>query len=195
MRGGRTFRLGLAVLLLACARLGAIPMEENAGTQAHSATNTPEDAESAVTNLTGVFDAGQVENQATETWQRIHQQAPAAGAHPFGGTNHQPFKVIGGYSERFNNMDVDAIASDAVSNEAFLQQQASRIPINPEVIQRDLNATPTNYDDEEKRMRELIKSVAAKPSGASEAEIKGLRIAITYLVMAGLIILIIFARR
>jgi len=107
-----------------------------------------------------------------------------------------------------NNMDVDAIASQTASNEVLLRMQAERIPNNPHAIQRDLNAratnddsgenwnaTATNDDSEEKRMRALIKSVAAQPLNRPENEIKGLRIALTYLIMAGLIILIIFARR
>ncbi len=181
--------------LLLALHAAAIPQEEN-GPQAEQTSSQTEPGELLGTGtLHQVFDPKPADEQASEAWNRL--QSPAGNSN----SNHWPsetsatFKVIGHYSERFNNMDVERLVSAVESNPPSATQQAAHLPMNPDVMQRDLRPHSTNEDDEEKRMRALIRAVAASNPESDKERIKGLHMALTYLVMAGIIILIIFARR
>lgn len=105
------------------------------------------------------------------------------------------FKVIGHYSERFNNMDVDQMVSQAVTNDAMLQEQSARLPLDPDSIQRDLKPSTNEDSQAEDLRRQIRESINAEQSKSSADEIKGLRIALTYLVMAAVVVVVVFTRR
>jgi hypothetical protein len=112
-------------------------------------------------------------------------------------TNDTPpiFKVIGHYSERFNNMDVDGMVSQVVTNDTMLLEQTARIPLDPDTIQRDLELNTNDNSQAEELTRQIRESINAEQSKSSADEIKGLRIALTYLIMAAVVVVVIFTRR
>jgi hypothetical protein len=91
-------------------------------------------------------------------------------------------------------MDVDHLVFGIVTNDALLREQSSRLRLDPDTLQRDLEPM-TNADSSAELMRQIQESIEAEQSQSSDEEIKGLRLAITYLLLAAAIIVVIFARR
>lgn len=180
--------------LLLTASAMAIPREEQGTRQAPSTNDVAADAASESGTLNELFDPSRAEQQAPDAWSRLHSTTNATNAVPWPQETNTRFRVIGHYSERFNNMDVERLVTEAIDKDASSTQKHTELLANPDLLERDLKPA-TNNDDEEKRMRALIKSVTASSMENRDESIKGLRVALTYLVMAGLIILIIFARR
>lgn len=185
---------GAITLLLLTGSALAIPREER-GTQQDASTNDIASDTATETGALGeIFDPTMAEQQASDTWSRLHSTTVTSNAVSWPQETNAKFRVIGHYSERFNNMDVERLVTEAIDRDAAATQKPAGLLANPDLLERDLKPA-TNTDDEEKRMRALIRSVSAKSAEERENSIKGLRVALTYLVMAGLIILIIFARR
>lgn len=135
------------------------------------------------------------DTQAAESL-RMLQHKPATNRPPLlSGETGATFKVIGHYDERLKNMDVAEMASRALTNDALQGEQAISLKTDPVAVSRDL-ATPTNENDtSERQLHETIKAVAAESPKTSDEEMKNVRLAVTYLIMAAVIILVIFARR
>jgi hypothetical protein len=107
----------------------------------------------------------------------------------------QTFKVIGRYGERFNYMDVDRIVSQVISNDSMLQDQSARLPLDPDALQHDLGPGTNDVDPSLLLMRQIQESLKEEQSKSSAEEIQGLKLALSYLAMAAVIMVVIFARR
>lgn len=87
------------------------------------------------------------------------------------------------------------MVSQAVTNDAMLQEQSARLPLDPDSIQRDLKPSTNEDSQAEDLRRQIRESINAEQSKSSADEIKGLRIALTYLVMAAVVVVVVFTRR
>lgn len=185
---------GATTLMILTASSMAIPLEEH-GIQSDPPTNNiAVDTAMEPGALDEIFNPTRAEQQVSDTWSRLPVAKGTSNATVWPEATNTGFRVIGHYSERFNNMDVERLATEAIDKEAATTQKPAGLLAHPDLLERDLKPA-TNYDDEEKRMQALLKSVSARSMEDRENSIKGLRVALTYLIMAGLIILIIFARR
>jgi hypothetical protein len=172
-------------LLFATVQTHAIPQDRGSTGTDTTLTPAPPTAE---TDIDKVF-----ERTATPAPSLILQHDHPANPPPLWTDEpERTFKVIGRYSERFNNMDVDEMVADAATNEAMRREHAEHIPLDPEAIQSDLGPA-TNDTQLAQLLYQVRKSFAKQRSAASE--IQGLRLALTYLAMAAVITVVIFARR
>lgn len=166
----------------------------------------PQEGDSAITNATlPADDTTNSSLPATDTAiEEIFERDPASTSTPTlqpNPTNPPPlwhneadqtFKVVGRYSERFSAMNLDEMVAATITNEAILQAQIERIPLDPEAVQNDLGPA-TNDSELAQLLYQVRKSFSKQRSSASE--IQGLRLALSYLAMAAVIIVVIFARR
>jgi len=187
----------LPLLLLAPNNVRAIPQEIRDGS---ISTNVPESIENdsspaATTEIDNYFERNTTSTSSTDSSLSI-QRSESTNTPPLWNEKTSTyFKVIGRYSERFNNMDVDQIVSQVVTNDAMLQEQTALLRLDPDTLQRDLKPRTNDDDQAAQLMRIIRESLKEEQSKSSPEEIKGLWIAISYLVMAAIIIVVIFARR
>lgn len=189
MTRNQTVKMALVLLLsLAAGYAPAIPQDSFDPDRATNSIDTlPADADLVYTPAiapTSSPDTTLTSRQSSDT------NASALWSQP----SPESFRVIGRYSERFNNMDVDHLVFGIVTNDALLREQSSRLRLDPDTLQRDLEPM-TNADSSAELMRQIQESIEAEQSQSSDEEIKGLRLAITYLLLAAAIIVVIFARR
>lgn len=182
-------------LLIAAGHVYAIPQDDVINNSASPpAESVGSNANAAAPDVDHYFERGPVSNSTADLSPALQRTPSANESLLWNGNPEKSFKVIGGYSERFRNMDVDEMVDDAVTNETMLREQIAQLPLDPDVIQNDLR-TPTNDNQLAQLMHQIRKSLATTRSPASTGETKGLMLALTYLVMAAVIIVVIFARR
>jgi hypothetical protein len=191
-------RAGILILCLAASVAVAIPIEVS---EPGFSLTLPEgfrevtDA-SQTSDITRLFvltpeDTG----GGAATWltiSRVKTNRPAA-LEEAGDTNGM--KVIGRYSERMNNLDVEVLVSQVHSNDAMSIEQSARLPLDPNAIQLDLKVHSDDDQKARETMRKIIQSVARTAPPAQPPEASGWGAALLCLVMVAVVFVVILARR
>jgi hypothetical protein len=104
-------------------------------------------------------------------------------------------KIIGRYSERLNNQDIDVLVAQATSNDALSIHQSATVPLDRGAILFDLRTHTEDDKAAQALMRKLIQSLAVQSRQTEEIGVQGWRSAIAFLVMGALVLVVAVARR
>lgn len=107
----------------------------------------------------------------------------------------QDTKIIGRYSERLNNQDVEVLISQIGSNDSATLERSAYLPLTPNAVRLDLKSPAENDAEAAALLRRILQSVAAaKPAPAPEEPVNW-RSALICLALAGLVFVVALAKR
>jgi hypothetical protein len=135
------------------------------------------------------------EQGGTETWLTISRVRTNDPLSLYADEDTNGMKVVGRYSERINDLDLEVLVSQVRTNDAVAIEQSVRLPLDPHLIQLDL--TLHSDDDEKARetMRKIIQSVTRTAPTTPPAESAGWGGTAICLVGVAIAFVVLLARR
>lgn len=122
---------------------------------------------------------------------------------PAGSTNSPPLwqeqsdeiKLVGHYSERLYNLDLDILDSEIQTNDNTLHKRSVQIPLRQDLFLLDLTVPAPKTNEMDMIMKQVVKTLAEQNAAHPEQEVQGSLSAIFYLLMVAAVILVVIARR
>ena len=104
-------------------------------------------------------------------------------------------KIVGRYSERLNDLDVEVLISQSGTNDSATLERSARLPLTPSAIRLDLKSRAENDAEAQALMRKILQSVATAQPEPEPQEPVNWRGTLICLAMAALMFVVVMARR
>ena len=111
---------------------------------------------------------------------------------------HSPasdLKVVGRYSERMGNLDLDILDSESTTNNTLLRQRSIQFSLASDRFLLDLRSPTLQTNEMDAIMKQVVKTLASQKNATTPEELEGWRNAIICLVMVAMIFVFAVARR